>query len=51
MVVHVQTLPVPAHLLNGDYANDPQVREAYSVWVKELWLSKDLKITEVLENS
>ena len=51
VVVHVQTLTVPAHLLNGDYTNDPKVREAYSVWVKELWLSKDLKITEVLENS
>ena len=51
VVVHVQTLPVPAHLLNGDYANDPQVRVAFSVWVKELWLSKDQKITEVLENS
>ena len=51
VVVHVQTLPVPPHLLAGDYTSDPQVREAYSVWVKELWQRKDQKITEILANS
>lgn len=50
VVVHVQTLPVPPHLLSGDYANDPQVREAYSLWVKELWQRKDQKITDILAN-
>ncbi|MBL0075786.1 MAG: acyltransferase [Rhodocyclaceae bacterium] len=50
VVVHVQTLPVPPHLLGGDYANDPQVREAYSLWVKELWQHKDQKITDILAN-
>ncbi|MBK7686290.1 MAG: acyltransferase [Rhodocyclaceae bacterium] len=50
VVVHVQTLPVPPHLLSGDYANDPQVREAYSLWVKELWQHKDQKITDILAN-
>lgn len=50
VVVHVQTLPVPPHLLGGDYANDPQVREAYSLWVKELWQRKDQKITDILAN-
>lgn len=50
VVVHVQTLPVPPHLLGGDYANDPQVREAYSLWVKELWQRKDQKITDILTN-
>lgn len=51
VIVHVQTLPVPPHLLVGDYTNDPQVREAYSIWVKELWQRKDQKITEILANS
>ena len=49
VVVHVQTLPVPVHLLTADYANDPKVREAFSVWVKELWQNKDQKIADVLE--
>lgn len=48
VVVRVQTLPVPAHLLTGDYANDPQVRDAFSVWVKELWRNKDQTIAEVM---
>jgi 1-acyl-sn-glycerol-3-phosphate acyltransferase len=51
VVVHVQTLPVPPHLLGGDYTNDPQVREAFSVWVKDLWQRKDQKITDILANS
>ena len=51
VVVHVQTLPVPPHLLAGDYSNDPQVREAFSVWVKELWQRKDQKISAILANS
>lgn len=49
VVVHVQTLPVPAHLLGGDYANDAKVREEFSVWVKQLWQNKDQKIADVLE--
>jgi 1-acyl-sn-glycerol-3-phosphate acyltransferase len=48
VVVHVQTLPVPAHLLSGDYANDAKVREGFSVWVKQLWQNKDQKIADVL---
>jgi 1-acyl-sn-glycerol-3-phosphate acyltransferase len=48
VVVRVQTLAVPGHLLTGDYANDPQVRDAFSVWVKELWQNKDQTIAEVM---
>jgi 1-acyl-sn-glycerol-3-phosphate acyltransferase len=49
VVVRVQTLPVPAHLLNGDYANDAKVREGFSVWVKQLWHDKDQRIADILE--
>lgn len=51
VVVRVQTLPVPPHLLSGDYANDPQVREAFSSWVKELWQNKDQTIAEIMHRS
>ncbi len=48
VIVRVQTLPVPAHLLKGDYSTDPQVREAFSTWVKQLWQDKDAQIDRLL---
>jgi 1-acyl-sn-glycerol-3-phosphate acyltransferase len=43
--VRVRSIPVPAHLLGGDYANDPAFREAFSAWVQQLWRDKDAQIT------
>ncbi|MEI8029092.1 MAG: acyltransferase [Comamonadaceae bacterium] len=42
--VRVRSLPVPQHLVQGDYAGDPAVREAYQQWVHQIWLEKDAQI-------
>lgn len=48
VVVRVQTLPVPLHLARNDYNSDPKVREAFSIWVKQLWQDKDEQIAEIM---
>ena len=48
VVVRVRRLPIPQHLLQGDYANDPALREAFGQWVQQLWRDKDAQITEIL---
>jgi len=48
VVVRVRQLPVPQQLLDGDYANDPTVRQAYQLWVQQLWTDKDLLIKQVM---
>jgi 1-acyl-sn-glycerol-3-phosphate acyltransferase len=46
VVVRVRQLPVPQQLLAGDYANDPAMRQAYQLWVQQLWADKDLLIEQ-----
>jgi 1-acyl-sn-glycerol-3-phosphate acyltransferase len=48
VVVRVRHIPVPQHLLQGDYANDPQFREAFAQWVQQLWRDKDTQISAIL---
>jgi 1-acyl-sn-glycerol-3-phosphate acyltransferase len=48
VVVRVQQLPVPRELAEGDYAGDPQVREAFQRWVHEQWQAKDAQIDGLL---
>ena len=48
VIVRVRPLPVPQHLVQGDYAGDPAVREAYQQWVHQLWLDKDAQIEALL---
>ena len=48
IVVRVRALPVPMELVNGDYAHDPAVREAYQKWVQQLWTAKDAQIEALL---
>ena len=48
VVVRAQTLPIPKHLLHGDYANDPVFREAFAQWVQQLWRDKDSQIQQIL---
>ena len=50
VIVRVRPLPVPRDLLQGDYAGDPAVREAYQKWVQQMWLDKDAQI-ETLKNA
>ena len=49
IVVRVRSLPIPQHLMQGDYAQDPAFREAFSQWVQQLWREKDAQITTLLE--
>ena len=49
VIVRVRPLPVPQHLVQGDYAGDPAVREAYQQWVQQLWLEKDAQIEALLQ--
>lgn len=44
VIVRVRSIAVPQHLLHGDYASDPAVREAFQKWVQQLWLEKDAQI-------
>src|SRR5664280_382613 len=45
VIVRVRPLPIPQHLVQGDYAGDPAVREAYQQWVQQMWREKDMQIT------
>ena len=49
VIVRVQILPVPEHLMKSDYAGDPAVREAFQHWVQQLWQDKDAQISLLLE--
>jgi 1-acyl-sn-glycerol-3-phosphate acyltransferase len=51
VIVRVQTLPVPAHLMNGDYAGDAAVREAFQRWVQQLWQEKDAQIARLMQGA
>jgi 1-acyl-sn-glycerol-3-phosphate acyltransferase len=51
VIVRVQSLPVPEHLMQGDYAADPATREAFAVWVRQLWQDKDAQIARMLEDA
>ena len=46
--VRVRTLPIPAHLLHGDYAQDAAFRASFAHWVQTLWQEKDAQIDALL---
>jgi 1-acyl-sn-glycerol-3-phosphate acyltransferase len=48
VVVRVNALPVPAHLVGADYGGDAAVRQAFQQWVHQLWLAKDARIAALL---
>jgi 1-acyl-sn-glycerol-3-phosphate acyltransferase len=47
VIVRARLLPVPIHLAQSDYANDPAARAAYQAWVQQIWREKDRLITEL----
>lgn len=49
VVVRVRKVPVPQHLLQGDYGQDPEFRKAFAEWVQLLWAEKDAQITALLQ--
>ncbi len=51
VIVRVRSLPIPQHLIHGDYSNDPAFREAFSQWVQQIWREKDAQITALLAAS
>jgi 1-acyl-sn-glycerol-3-phosphate acyltransferase len=51
VIVRVRSLPVPQHLLQGDYGQDPVFREAFSQWVQQLWREKDALIAQLLADA
>ena len=48
VVVRARRLPVPRHLLQGDYHTDPDCRAAYAQWIQQLWQEKDAQISTIL---
>lgn len=50
VVVRIRELPIPADLVSGDYANDPDFRTRAQAWVGELWKEKD-EALEAIRNS
>ena len=50
IIVRIQTLPVPQHLVQGDYAADPAIRQKYQQWVHQLWLNKDALIQTLISS-
>jgi len=49
VTVRVRRLPIPVPLRHGDYAQDPQFREAFSKWVQLIWQEKDAQISSLLK--
>lgn len=49
VIVRVNALPVPAHLVGADYGGDAAVRQAFQQWVHQLWLAKDAQIAALLD--
>ncbi len=48
VIVRVQSLPVPEHLIDSDYGADAATREAFAKWVQQLWQDKDAQIGRLL---
>jgi 1-acyl-sn-glycerol-3-phosphate acyltransferase len=51
VIVRVRSLPIPVHLLQGDYGTDAALREAFSTWAHALWKDKDAQIAALLAQS
>lgn len=49
VIVRVRKVPVPQHLVGGDYGQDPAFRKAFSEWVQMLWQEKDAQIGALLQ--
>lgn len=48
VIVRVRKVPVPRHLVGGDYGQDPEFRKAFAEWVQLLWQQKDAQIEALL---
>jgi len=50
VIVEVSQQPLPRRLIDGDYAQDANVRETARSWVRALWERKDERLTELLDD-
>lgn len=48
VVVEVVERPIPAHIVAGDYENDPEARARVHQWVTGIWAEKDARISQIL---
>ena len=44
MAIHVDTLPIPADLMHGDYDRDPEFRGRFQNWINGIWTRKDARL-------
>jgi len=49
VIVRVEQREIPAELLAGDYAGDPQFRARMQEWVNALWAEKDELIEQLVQ--
>lgn len=49
IIVHVEAMPIPADLLDGDYLNDPAYRARFKQWVEHTWRDKDERIEQLTQ--
>jgi len=51
VIVRVQNIEIPQYILHGDYEGDDNFREAFQLWVQQLWQEKDLQIHLLLKEA
>ena len=49
VIVRIEQVEVPQHLLHGDYEGDQNFRGVFQQWVQQLWQEKDLQIQALLK--
>ncbi|NKF21199.1 acyltransferase [Solimonas marina] len=49
LAVHVDVLPIPAELAQGDYEHDAEFRARFQTWVNTLWARKDARLGRMLD--
>lgn len=47
VIVDIRSRTVPPELFVGDYANEPDFRDTFQAWVRQLWEDKDARIEEI----
>ncbi|MBV8656925.1 MAG: acyltransferase [Burkholderiales bacterium] len=47
VMVFVNELPIPTHLIQGDYTSDPDFRAKVQAWVHDLWSEKDARLAQL----
>ncbi len=47
IIVRARQVPIPTHLAQADYVNDPAARAAFQAWVQQMWRDKDAQITDL----